>query len=154
MNYDDFPILNDENYKMIQSQYDKFLPFNRKTCIDKIYILLEECRHFCFGLDKRYNKNITISITNVKKTLEQIMDNFHAVFQIDVEYKKQINEFNIFTFIKKIITCIIEIKNWNLKEEKEYYKKLSNNCLNILLNSLSDIISALEKSNLIIFKYM
>ena len=40
MNYNDFPILSDEKYKMIQSEYEKFLPFNRKNNINKIYFLL------------------------------------------------------------------------------------------------------------------
>lgn len=154
MNYNDFPILNDDNYRMIQSEYEKFLPFNRKSQIDKLYFTLEECRHLCFGLDKKYNKLISTAILKTKTEIEKIMDNLHATFNLNIEYRKEINEFNLFTFIKKIINSISEFKEWYTKEEKEYYKKISSNSMSSLLSCLNDLITSLENSNLHIFKYM
>ena len=154
MNYNDFPILGDEKYKMIQSEYEKFLPFNRKNNINKIYFLLEECRHFCFGLTNKFNTSISSCINESKKIIEKLMDNLHATFSINIEYKHEIKEFNLFTFTKKLIECIYEIKNWNSKEDKEYYKKISEDCMIDLLFCLKTLISSLEKSNLHFFKYM
>ncbi len=154
MNYNDFPILDDDKYKMIQSEYEKFLPFNRNNSISKIYILLEECRHLCFGLNGQCNRDITRTLSDVKKELERVMDNFNSIFNIKLDYKKEIIEFNLFHFLKKLIDCTIEMKIWNSKEDKEYYKKFSDNSLEILLNCISNLVQSLEKSNVHIFKYM
>ena len=154
MNYNDFPILNDDKYKMIQAEYEKFLPFNRKNIITKIYLLLEECRHLCFGLNKRFNTHIDFAINDTKHELERVMDNFHSIFNIKPDYKKEIAEFNLFHFLKKLINCIKEILAWNSKEDKEYYKKFSDSTLNILLTCISNLIQSLENSNIHIFKFM
>lgn len=154
MDYNDFPILDDDKYQLIQSQYENFLPFNRKDNVNKIYLLLEECRHLCFGLTKQYNANINRSIFNTLHELERVMDNFNSTFSIKLDYKKQISEFNLFQFLKKLIECVKEISLWNLKEDKVYYKKFSHDNHIIILNCVYNLVSVLENSNIRIFKFM
>ena len=64
-------------------------------------------------------------------------------------------ETSIVTSFLKYFTYAIELFiNWSYKEEKEYYKKVCNNCLNSLIKCVKKIMEALENSNISLYKYM
>ena len=65
-----------------------------------------------------------------------------------------IKEFNLFTFLLYLTYAIELFINWSYKEEKEYYKKVCNNCLNSLIKCVKKIMEALENSNISLYKYM
>lgn len=154
MEYNDFPILDDSTYSMMMQEYENNLPFDRHTTINKLYLELDECRNFCFGLTARVNKSIRNAIERAKEELDKILDNFHATFSINVKSQKEIKEFNLFTFIKKLISSLATTQNWANNEQKTYFKTLASNNIDTLINILIGIIEALENSNLHLFKFI
>ncbi len=154
MNYNDFPILDDSTYNLMMNEYNNSLPFDRNTAINKLYLELDECKNFCFGLTNRVNKKIQLAVESAKTEIEKILENFHATFSIHVNSQKEIKEFNLFTFIKKLISSISNMHHWANNEQKTYFKTLAGNNIITLINILMQIIEALENSNLHLFKFM
>lgn len=153
MNYDDFPILNEQNYNLINEQYNFQQPFERHNCIVKIYLSLNEIKYFFYELNN-INFKIKSVLLNCKQNIQKLQDNLTATFTINTDTQKTIKSSNLFSLINKITLTSKLYKQWIENEEKEYYKKLALNSLEILLNSTSEILSVLEKSNVILFKYM
>ncbi len=154
MNYNDFPILDDDTYRMMMNEYNNTLPFDRNTTINKLFLELDECKNFCLGLTKHVNKKIQLAVEKAKIEIEKILENFHATFTINVKSQKEIKDFNLFTFIKKLINSISSMNIWANNEQKTYYKNLASMNIVTLIKILVEIIEALENSNLHLFKFM
>ena len=154
MIYNDFPILNNDEYELLSKQYSKFQPADRKTLIFKICNELNICYNFCMGFENKFNKKIKSEIENSKIVLFKLLENFTSTFNISPPINQTINSFNLFSFIKKITYSTTFILQWLSIEQKEYYKKLGQSSVAELMELVNKIISALEESNLHFFKHM
>ena len=156
MNYNDFPILNDDTYNYLKNKYNELNnehEFDRVTSITKICFYLNECMGSCKSLKNKLNVKLRNSIEFASDEINKIISSLNETFNINLN-SNTIKEFNLFTFLKYLTYAIELFINWSYKEEKEYYKKVCNNCLNSLIESLKRIMEALENSNISLYKYM
>ena len=154
MRYDDFPILDSNEYSFISEQYKATQPFNRKALSFEICQELTTCINSCCAIENLYNTKIRQAINETKQILNKQLSNFSSLFNIQTTKVQNISSFNIFTFIKKINNIISLLSDWLSGEEKEYYKKLSKKSILELLEVINKIYSALEESNIYFFKHM
>ncbi len=153
MIYDDFPLLNDEQYELIKNKFIAEKNFNRNELAFYVYSDLLTCYNACPLLIVKLNKQIKESLNNCKSELAKIIENFEAVFN----YKKdkiEIKEINLFNFLKKLANLQKNLINWQKFEQKEYYNQLIVNLLMQINEMLINLISALENSNVPLFRFM
>lgn len=156
MNYNDFPILNDDTYNYLKNKYSELnseQTFDRVTSINKICFYLNECTGSCKSLKNKLNVKLSNSIEFASDEINKIISSLNETFNINLN-SNIIKEFNLFTFLKYLTYAIELFINWSYKEEKEYYKKVCNNCLNSLIECVKKIMEALENSNISLYKYM
>lgn len=156
MNYNDFPILNDDTYNYLKNKYSELnseQTFDRVTSINKICFYLNECTGSCKSLKNKLNVKLRNSIEFANDEINKIISSLNETFNINLN-SNVIKEFNLFTFLKYLTYAIELFINWSYKEEKEYYKKVCNNCLNSLIECVKKIMEALENSNISLYKYM
>lgn len=154
MNYNDFPILSNEQYDLLQQNYSNYKT-DRNTYINRILAGLHECKFTCLNI-KDCNKNITLSISNTLSTIDLIINNLSNLTNAPVSYENtvKISNFNVFKFLGKLLNCLNLFHNWQNDESKDYFKNLANTYFLDLSKCLSNIISALEQSNVRLYKYM
>lgn len=154
MNYNDFPILNNEQYDLLQQNYNSNKT-DRNTHINHILINLHECKFTCLNI-KDCNKNITVAISNTLTTIDSIINNFNTLTNapLNTTTTLKVNNFNPFKFLNKLLNCISLFYNWQNNESKDYFKNLANTYYLDLNKCLANIISALEQSNIRLYKYM
>ncbi len=156
MIYNDNPILDDKTYNLIMSQYEKALPFDRKTCLSHLFISFNECLAVCYGLEDKMNKKIEEAIIYTENEIKKLIDNLDATsnFEHNQNQKNEIITFNVFNLLKKLIKIMKILQNWEENEQKEYYKKLSRSTQTCVLSIIEKIINSMEFSNIHFFKYM
>lgn len=153
MIYNDFPILNDEQYKIMQDKFNEHSSFNRKEIVYAIYNKLIICNTSCVFLSEKVNKHIRESLNNCKCEFEKTISNLEATFNLK-NNKNELKELNFFKFLKILVEITKNLTFWHEKEEKEYFKKFSLNISISLINLILDLTSALEKSNITMYKFM
>ena len=152
MNYNDFPILDDNAYQFLKEQYNTH-EFSRDVCVDKIFFNLHECKSCCLGLADKLNLKLTQAIKACIEELDKILNNLDATFNFN-KPAHEIKEINIFSLLNKLVVTASNFNLWQAEEEKEYFKQLANNNLKNLLKIIENIINALENSNFYLFKHM
>lgn len=153
MIYNDYNILSLDEYELIKSKYIEN-NFSRKNTANTLYSLVEQCSINCLSIKNKLNQNILNSLKNAKTNLELIMENLNANFKIIKTNKKTFNSINLFGFLINLNNILNNLIFWLHKEEKEYIKLFLNNTIKTILFIINNILSALEKSNLISFNYM
>jgi len=153
MNYNDFPILNNEDYKLINEQFNQTQVFDRKTQASKIYIELINLKNSSFKELNSYNKKILSALNTTIKTTTKLIDNLISLFNTPQTDHNTTNA-SLFSFINRTINCIKLFSNWETNEPKEYYKNIAHKSLLELTSSLQEIFLALDDSNLLFFKHM
>ena len=153
MNYSDFPILSPSNYNILAENYElNKLPSNEYFHI--IYNKLLKCSYSLLTLKNNYNKNIINSIKNNATTIELLLDNFKSIFKVHNLTNKSFNEFNLFSHLKDLIKICSLFNSWLENENKPHINKFIINSNKSLLYSIENIVSAMEKSEIFIFKNM
>ena len=154
MNYDDFPILNDEGYEILKKNYSTPSKPNRRDLVFKICQTLSNLVCSCFEFEDVYNKKIITSIEQTKEILLKHMDNFTELFNIKLEGNKKVKAFNVFSFLKDLTKLPILFNKWSDIEEKEYYKITAQKSMAEIFNCIEEILSVLQTSNIKFYKYM
>ncbi len=154
MDYNDFPILTDEQYNFLQTKFENFSsPFNRKETVLKFFNELIECKMSLPFIKEQTNYIIKKSLNAALKKFESIISNLNATFNFSINTSAT-KEINIFCLLKKISNLIKINVFWANLEQKEYFKHYSLKILNELSIILYDILSALQNSQINIFKFM
>ena len=152
MNYNDFPILNDLEYNFLNKQFST-IEFNRKDVLTKISYELNSIVNTNLGSKEKFNNKIKQELKNAIETSNKWLNNFSSQFNLTIK-NLEISNLNIFSMLKKLNTTISFLLVLVKNETKEYYKTLAINCANELILSSSNILQALNESNLILFKHM
>lgn len=154
MNYDDFQLLTDSEYFLINSHYSNSLKPNNKELINEICNTLFACTNYCKTINEKLNLKLQNILNETFQRLSFILNNLTSTFNVSTTKNFVDEKFNIFLVCECIISLLNLHKNWILIEEKEYYKKLAINNFNELIIILKNIFSALKNSFVLTFKYM
>ena len=153
MEYNDFPILDNSQYKLMQDKFNEQFSFDRKETVFIIYSSLTECNFTCTLLYAKLNKTICESLKQSNEKLELAISNLEATFNLHLN-KTEVKEMSIFGFLCKLTNCLKQINLWQQKEQKEYFKHFALQLSADLTAVLSNILSAIEKSNIQLYKYL
>lgn len=153
MEYNDFQILSNEQYDMLNKQY-----LNNENIemdiLNNLFLNFDQCKSFCFGLSNKVNKQIQHSLAYARQEYDKLINNLNQTFSISAHTPQTIQTFNLFSFAKKVVeglTLIQQLCNVSAT------KKITNfvcSTTKTILNILNNLFSALEKSNIYLFKYM
>ena len=152
MIYNDFPILNGNDYSILNHEYQSSIK-DRKFFTSKLFTQIRQCFNYCNTING-VNTHIKQQLTNSKVLLNILLENLMANFSIKQPEEKEIFEFNIFTYIKKLTQILHTCTAWLAEEEKVYYKTLIKNTISTILDILKNILTSLEQSNIVLFKHM
>ncbi len=153
MMYDDFPILNDEAYDFLKDKFDEALPYTRNTMVQKIFVLVSGCLSQIMGAKGDENREIKNALKNVELELNKIKQNLEESFNIYVE-TNQVKTLNIFALFKDLVEGVKLTIEWLKNEKKEYLKDLAFKTLNSFITAQQEIVSALNKCTIKIFRFM
>lgn len=153
MNYNDFPILTNQEYQLMNENFSTIQP-NRKAQISKICFEINTCKNSTLTLSNKFNKKICDSLNQTHTTLEKLLNNLTSTFNINETSNNTIVDMNIFSFLNKVVNIISLIQVWSTTEEKTYYKSIAQKSIVELLNILNSLIKSLQLSNVQFFKYM
>jgi len=147
MKYNDFQILNHDEYKILNTHYTQN-QLDRTTTISKICVNIDECK-------SSLNQLIHSSNWQIKQELNKCFSDFSLILE-NLNHKplNQIKSLTLFTFLKKISTTIQYLLTWQRQETKDYFKTIISSSIQILTTNLTNILTALENSNIKIFKFM
>lgn len=154
MIYNDFPILNNQTYNLLNEHFSHQQNFDRKSTINLICKELNILLNTNIENKNQYNRKIRKSIENCLHTTRKLFDNFSSLFNLAITPKHSYINLNVFSFLNRLTKTLSILTSWQHNEEKEYYKTLANKSMNEIIINLSDILSTLEESNLYFFKYM
>lgn len=154
MKYNDFPILNNDEYNLINSHFFNTEKFDRKTTLIKICNNISCCKNLCLELSSKHNLKIRNAINHTYEILNKLNENLSSSFNLNILPNNTIKTCSLFDFMKKITNINSLILEWSKNEQKEYFKSIALNTMKDLVDILKAIISALEESNIILFKHM
>ena len=154
MTYNDFPILNNETYKLMNEYFSLQEPFNRKSIINNICNDLNYVLNACLDIKKQHNSKISKCINNTLNIVSKNLNNLSSLFNVSISAKQQFSNINIFSFFKKLTQIISILTTWLNGEEKQYYKSIVLKTLNEFIANLIDLFSSFEESNYYFFKHM
>jgi len=150
MEYNDFPILSNEDYLNLNNFYFQNSSFeDREFYINKISLKIFSCLNISLNnseLPKEIQTEIKISQTKLNTVLENL--------NIKAPDSYSVKSFNLLTFILNLIDILSVLNSWTKTETKEYYKNLIISNTNIILETLNNIFLKLNKFKIKIFKYM
>ena len=153
MEYNDFPILNEEEYKFLQNKFSEKVSFNREEKIVSIFSNLLDLFNSSPMLIAQSNQILKENLIFAKNEFEKLIENFNSTFNLKIN-KNEIKEKNIFNFLKTTINLQKNLINWHKFEQKEYFKQFSLNTLIAVNEILFHLISAIENSNVTLYKFM
>ena len=154
MTYNDFQILNNDEYNFINSHYQSLQMFNRKNTLLTICNQINTCKSFCMGLDKAYNKRINNALNLTFNLLDKNLNNLLSTFTLNISNISEVKNVNIFSFLKQLIILNQTLTNWLTNETKEYYKTIAVNSIKEISSTLEEILTALASSTIQTYKHM
>jgi len=153
MNYEDFPILDDNTYKIMREQYNTN-KLDKHEIIAYIFSKLNQLELCEIANINKLNKPLILALENSKNVIKNILDDFIKLFNLNKHQTNTIRTINIFSYINLINSIMQDLKKLYPILEKQFYKNFTNQTIDNLLNSNTIIFSALEHSNIYFFKYM
>ena len=153
MNYNDYPILTNQEYETISNNFNFSKP-ERKTVCTNLYQELASTLDICSNILNKYNHTITNQLKSLQISISNIIENLKANFTFSSFQFSSYSNSNIFKLIIKIQNCLKLSHNWCLTEEKDYYKNMAKTIYNKVFELNYNLISAIEKSNVKLFKHM
>lgn len=156
MNYDDFPILDDMTYKIMQEQYS----LSNTDQADRYEILATALNCLATLLNceisntDQFKKSIVLALNNSKIRIENIYNSILKTFNTDPVKINHTRSYNIFEYLNKLLSIFINIDKLENVQEKPYYKQNLNQNKNAILEIISNILSSLESSSVHFFRYI
>lgn len=154
MNYEDYPILKNEEYKLLNDKYSQTFSFNKNAILHKICLEIQQCLSSCSHINNSFNMKTLETIRKSNQTLEKTLNNLKEMFSIPLQSIKETNNFNIFTYTKRIALAIELITNLVNHEKKEYYKSFILKTCSDLTKLIIALQETLEDSSVHFFRHM
>lgn len=152
MNYEDFPILTNEQYHFLNEHYET-KSFNKKQIIQEICNQLNGLIYFS-NLDNIYNSKIQTSIKEAKLKLTENIDTIESLFNLKPTDKTEFIQHSVFSFLSRLSKILKQTNDWILNEDKTYYQKTATNLNNKICECIDLICNSLENSNITFYKHM
>lgn len=153
MEYNDFPILNNNEYKIINEHLLQSSHFCRSSLTLNICNNLSYCISLCDSNRIQLNHNIKNVLFQTKQTMQKILENIKETFNIKLTNSQYYN-FNLFTLLKKLSNTSTLFCNWIDNEQKTFYKTFAHKNNIEILKCIEKLLEALENSNIYFFKHM
>ena len=154
MNYNDFPIIAENDYNLINQHYTLNKQKDRNDLVFSIYKILKSCSLSLFQVEKKYNQNILKTLTQSNNILTKLQNNLISTFNIPPFQAKHINNFSVFSFLKELNNIITLFIEWKNTETKLYYQKIIDNSLLEIINLQISLLDVLNQSSIFFFKHM
>lgn len=153
MNYNDFPILSNEEYSLI-SQHFSQKKFDRKTTLFQINKHLITCKTSHINNIDKLNKKTVQALNNSYNLIEKTLKNLNSLFDFPPRPNSNIKSISIFDHIEQLLSVIENLTKWSKDETKEYYKSFIQSSSLELIGGLRHLLKALSESNIFFFKHM
>lgn len=150
MEYQDFPILNDNVYQFLNDQYNS----NKANKKNFIISICNDINHIIISSLNLYNSRITKELGNCKASLSKILNNLSSLFSITIKPASTINTITLFDFLINFNNLINNFFQWLKLEEKEYYRSIIHKTVDELLEKENQLIKSLNDSNIKFYKHM
>ena len=142
--YNDFPIMRDDEYKLLNEHYGALSKWERQPQIESIQSLMLTGLNFCYNHNPK-QPQIKSMLQNAKNCYQKISDNLASLFYTSCKTQSVTPSTSTISLAKTTVQAIREFQNWTSNEQKEYYKLFALNSEKELTKILFDIISILEK---------
>ena len=152
--YNDFPILSDQAYLLMNQEFAKTRVYSRDIAINQIFFALCECKNLCYNVGSNYNKRVIDAVAHAKEDIDNCITNLQTAFELDELPQQEIKEFNIFSILKNLTNSIGLTFEVFTHEAKEYHKKIASSNLKLLTQACQTILTALESSQIKLFRFM
>lgn len=152
MEYNDFPILTNDEYNKMKNEYLNKLSNKNEIYISDICINLFDCINICNGLNSNYDKTLRTIIENAKIELNELYSNISFSYKIEHKPKSEVKDFNVFILLKiiiKIISSTERIKSSFDNNEKTLLSSVEFKLITIL----ESIINHLSNKQIFIMKH-
>lgn len=154
MLYNDYQVLNDDEYQIINLHYQQTKPQTQSEIVNKLFVNFDQCKSYCFGLSSRVNKRIQVVLNNAKAEFEKLISNINISFKLNTKTTKVVSTFSVFDFANKLIE--------GLKLAQEFLNLATDPKLTVfakqttktILDIADQLFDALSSSNIQMFKYM
>ena len=153
MEFNDYPILTDDQYNLMRQEYQSSLFFDRKNIAHKLFYILNDCNNMFYSINIKFNLKTTNAITNLNKEISKICESLAINFNIENSVS-QVKDFNLFKYLRNISLAMNELIIWLTHEEKEFYKKTIQSFFSLLLEKENELFLKLEQSNIQFYKHM
>lgn len=153
MNYNDFQILSNEEYEIINNHFLQTQKHDRKTLLNEICLTIVNCRNSCHNFYNNVGLKLKTALNECLAILSKIYENYSTTFNIEIK-SNEIKNISLFSFVNNIISAIHLNTNWILIEEKEYYKNLGKKTNIELFDIVNKLLKSLNESSFYFFKHM
>ena len=120
MNYNDFPILNNNEYTFLNEQFQK-TKFNRKDILTEACTILNLIVNVNLSNKEKFNNKISIAINKAIETSNKWLNNFSSQFSIKTQCSN-ISTMTVFSVLKKFNNLTTKLLILMKNETKEYNK--------------------------------
>ena len=148
-NYNDFPLLSNEQYKEINSHYNQT---SQNNLLD-LGSRLQFCIDSFLSIQGNFNTNIENQIKAFTNELKNFKDSLKILYPSMTFNNKKITP-NVFLILSKVIEILNETNCLTLKHEKPYYKKVLSKLNTNVLNNLSKFMIILSQQDIKFFIHM
>ena len=153
MNFNTFPLVTNDELQILKNNFSYQQIRDRKESIKDAYFSVQKCKSLLLGQNTKFNNKIQSSLNETNHCLDSIIENFNSTFN-PPKTIINITNFNLFGFIKNLLDAISKLNNWCNDENKEHYKNIAISSAKNLIKCSKEILSALENSNIRLFKFM
>ena len=149
-NYNDFPILNNDQYKALNEAY-KSATQPQDTKISSIFNLVSFCINSCLTVNTNYK--LSTKLIECKNRLTDILHTFTLLYpnQNSNENKNSSNIFLLLSSLTKLTQLIMQLYR---DEKRKYYQKTQYNISKNLLDIILEIQETLSSLNITFYKFM
>lgn len=154
MLYNDYQVLNDDEYQIINLHYRQSQPHTQSEIVNKLFINFDQCKSYCFGLNNCVNKRIQAVLLNAKTEFEKLISNVNTTFKLNATTSKVVSSFGVFDFANKLIEGLKLAQEFlNLATDPKL-TDFAKQTTKTILDIADQLFDALSSSNIQMFKHM
>ena len=154
MLYNDYQVLNDDEYQIINLHYQQTEPQTQSEIVNKLFVNFDQCKSYCFGLNSCVNKRIQAVLNNAKAEFEKLISNINTSFKLNAKTTKVVSTFSVFDFANKLIEGIKLAQEFlNLATDPKF-TDFAKQTTKTILDIANQLFDALSSSNIQMFKHM